>query len=90
MPERPSPKSEPAVWAELARHAHLGIQLALSTGLFLLGGWWLDGKLDTAPLLTIVGAMLGAAAGFYSMIQSLKAKTGRSASDPTDQREGEG
>jgi F0F1-type ATP synthase assembly protein I len=63
------------VWSEMGRYAHLGFQLALSTGLFLLVGWWLDGKIGTTPLLTIVGALLGAAAGFYSMIHQLTRKS---------------
>lgn len=55
----------------LARFTGHGLTLALATGLFLAAGWWLDGRLGTTPLLTIVGAMLGAGAGFYSMIQHL-------------------
>lgn len=35
-------------------------------------GWYLDKKLDTAPLLLILGIMTGAAAGFYYLIRSLK------------------
>jgi F0F1-type ATP synthase assembly protein I len=72
------------VWSEMGRYAHLGFQLALSTGLFLLGGWWLDGKIGTTPLLTIVGAFAGAAAGFYSMIHQLtrSSRTG----DPAESR----
>jgi F0F1-type ATP synthase assembly protein I len=55
----------------MGRHAHLGFQMALATGLFLAAGWWLDGKLGTTPLLTIVGAFVGAAAGFYSIYHHL-------------------
>jgi F0F1-type ATP synthase assembly protein I len=44
-----------------------GLQWALATGLFLLLGWFADGWLGTKPLLTIVGAFLGAGAGFYSL-----------------------
>jgi F0F1-type ATP synthase assembly protein I len=61
---------EPAVVA-LARFSGHGLTLALSTGMFLLLGWWLDGRLGTTPVLTILGALVGAGAGFYSMIQHL-------------------
>jgi len=44
-----------------------GMALALSVLLFLGGGAWVDSKLGTAPILTIVGAFVGAAAGFYSL-----------------------
>jgi len=55
----------------LARFSGHGLTLALSMGLFLLGGWWLDGKLGTTPLLTIVGALTGAGAGFYSLLHHM-------------------
>lgn len=80
------------VWSEMGRYAHLGFQLAMSMGLFLLAGWWLDGKAGTTPLLTILGAMLGAAAGFYSIVHQL---LGRSrdpeagAAGPGQEREGQ-
>jgi len=46
----------------LARFTGHGLTLALSIGLFLAAGWWLDGRLGTTPLFTIAGAMLGAGA----------------------------
>jgi F0F1-type ATP synthase assembly protein I len=44
-----------------------GLQWALATLLFLFLGWWADGWLGTKPLLTIIGAFVGAGAGFYSL-----------------------
>jgi len=44
-----------------------GLTWALSTLLFLLGGWWLDKKVGTMPLFLILGAFVGAGAGFYSL-----------------------
>lgn len=61
----------PSPLVELARFSGHGLTLALSTGLFLLAGWWVDGRLGTLPLFTILGALVGAAAGFYSMLQHL-------------------
>jgi len=49
----------------------LGLTWALSTLLFLGIGWWGDGKLGTAPLLTIVGAFLGGGAGFYYLYREI-------------------
>lgn len=54
-------------WAAAGQHAGHGLTWALSVLLFLMGGWWLDGKLGTTPLLMIVGAFVGATAGFYSL-----------------------
>jgi positive regulator of sigma E activity len=44
-----------------------GLALALSVLLFLGVGAWADGKLGTSPVLAIVGAFIGAGAGFYSL-----------------------
>ena len=68
--EKEPPETE-ATLVTMARYSGHGLTFALSVGLFLLAGWWLDGRLGTTPLLTIVGAMVGAAAGFYSMLQHL-------------------
>lgn len=48
-----------------------GLQWALATVLFLFLGWLADGWLGTKPLLTIVGAFVGAGAGFYSLYHHL-------------------
>ena len=48
-----------------------GLSWALSVLLFLFGGWWLDGKVGTAPLFMILGAFLGGGAGFYSLYRNI-------------------
>jgi hypothetical protein len=55
----------------LAQYSGHGLTIALATSLFLAAGWWLDGKVGTRPLFTIVGALTGAAAGFWSVLQHL-------------------
>ena len=45
----------------------LGLTLALAVLLFLGLGAWVDSKLGTAPLLLVLGAFVGAGAGFYSL-----------------------
>jgi Putative F0F1-ATPase subunit Ca2+/Mg2+ transporter len=44
-----------------------GLAWALSVLLFLGGGAWADSKLGTAPFLMVLGAFVGAGAGFYSL-----------------------
>ncbi|MBT8487642.1 MAG: AtpZ/AtpI family protein [Gemmatimonadetes bacterium] len=44
-----------------------GLTWALSVLLFLGVGAWVDSKIGTAPILMIVGAFVGGAAGFYSL-----------------------
>lgn len=44
-----------------------GLTWALSVLLFLGVGAWVDSKIGTAPILMILGAFVGGAAGFYSL-----------------------
>jgi F0F1-type ATP synthase assembly protein I len=59
----------------------LGLQWALSTLLFLLAGWWLDGKLGTTPVLLIVGAFVGGTAGFYSLYRHVVSESRQTANE---------
>jgi ATP synthase protein I len=65
------PPETNSAMVHLARFSGHGLTLALSTGLFLMAGWWVDGKLGTRPLFALIGALLGAAGGLYSMVQHL-------------------
>jgi F0F1-type ATP synthase assembly protein I len=67
---RPTQGAEPAT-VSVARYSGLGLQLAASTLLFLAAGRWLDKRIGTDPYLTIVGAFVGASAGFYSLYRGL-------------------
>lgn len=44
-------------------------QLVGSTLIGIFGGRWLDGQFQTAPLLLIIGLLLGLAAGIYAMLR---------------------
>ncbi len=50
-----------------AQYMGHGLTVALGTLLFSLIGWWVDSKLGTTPVLTILGAFVGAGAGFYRL-----------------------
>jgi ATP synthase protein I len=58
---------QPGLWQAAGQYTGYGLTWALSTLLFLLGGWWIDGKTGTMPLFMILGAFIGAGAGFYSL-----------------------
>lgn len=65
---RPDAGAKPPSLAQAAGpYLGYGLQWAVATGLFLFLGWLADGWLGTKPLLTIVGAFVGAGAGFYSV-----------------------
>ena len=62
---------------QVARYSGLGLQLAGSLLLFMLGGSWLDKRLGTSPVLTLIGALVGATAGFYSLYRNLMRGQGK-------------
>lgn len=49
----------------------VGLQFAAAIVIFLFVGRWLDDRLGTAPWLLILGVMVGAGGGFYSMYRRL-------------------
>jgi positive regulator of sigma E activity len=86
---RPSPDQEPPLLARAAgQYLGWGLMWALSTALFLFLGWLVDGWLSTKPLFTIVGAFVGAGAGFYSLYHHLTAE--QRAEEERRKREREG
>ena len=49
----------------------LGLRLAVSLFIGLLGGWWLDKRLDKLPLFTLIGLFLGMGSGFYHFYKGI-------------------
>lgn len=58
------------------RYAGLGVQMAVSLLLFVWVGQWLDRRLGTGGLLTVLAAFLGFAGTMYWLIRSLRRKDG--------------
>ena len=57
----------------LARLMGAGWYVALSIAGGTGGGFWLDGRFDTSPVLTLVGLVIGIAVAFAGMIRILSA-----------------
>ena len=53
------------------RYAGLGIQLAVTILVCVLLGQWLDRKVGTDGVFTILGALLGFGGTLYSLIREL-------------------
>jgi hypothetical protein len=66
-----SDEEPPTVWGAVGQHAGYGLTIAASLGFFMAVGWWADGRLGTLPWLTVLGALVGAGGGFYSMYRDL-------------------
>jgi len=77
-PQPPSEDSKRKAWAEsmrtIARYTNLGWIIVAAMVLGLLGGRWLDQQWDTAPLMFILGAVLGIAVGLYYFLASVLRK----------------
>ena len=58
------------------RYAGLGIELAAAVGLLSLLGWWIDGRLGTAPWGLVVGALVGLIGGMALLVRSALTSVG--------------
>lgn len=56
-----------------AEFAGLGIQFAAAILIFLFVGQWLDGKVGTNGLFTILGVFVGGGGAFYNMYRKITA-----------------
>lgn len=63
----------------------IGIELVVSVVIGLVAGAWLDRRFGTGPWLTLVGIMVGSAAGFRSLIQYGKRAQARAEKEDREQ-----
>jgi F0F1-type ATP synthase assembly protein I len=66
-------KSPPSVGSSGADFAGLGIQFVAAILLFLFAGQWVDKRVGTDGLFTILGVFTGAGAAFYNMYRKVTA-----------------
>jgi F0F1-type ATP synthase assembly protein I len=57
------------IYKSVAPFINLGLQMAITIGVFVLAGWWLDKHFDTSPLWTLVLTCLGIFGSMYSFIR---------------------
>ena len=58
------------------RYAGLGVQLAASLLVFVLGGQWVDRRFGTGGIVTVAAAFLGFVGTMYWLIRQLNRKDG--------------
>lgn len=72
MALKPEKKSKyESVYRDVGPYLGLGFQLAASIVIMLFLGYWLDHRFNLYPVLTIVFALFGGAAGLYSVIRTV-------------------
>ncbi len=83
MPEKDEER-EHSTLAKYLRYSYVGIQFFLSVGLFTAGGIWLDRRLGTVVLFTLVGLALGFAGGLYTLYREVFLGRDPGERDPAD------
>lgn len=86
-------QSQLGALAKYLRYSHVGLQFLVAVGLPTAGGIWADQRLGTGVLLTLLGLVLGFAAGVYSLYREVYGLDGRdrdAGSDPSRRTSGPG
>lgn len=76
--------------AQAYRAAHEVVSGAMSLGLMVLAGFWLDRRYGLSPVFTICGSLLGfvvAGISFYQLVQRLDQESAKKKQKPADDRE---
>lgn len=85
------PRSD--AYRKYLKYSQVGIQFFVAIGLCTFAGIWLDGKLGTVVLFTLLGLFFGFGAGFYGLYLDLygrKRKPGKAESGHEEAREKNG
>ena len=56
----------------LFAYSTMGIQLAATVTIFVIGGYKLDQHYERTPVFITIGAFLGMGIGFYHLVKQLK------------------
>ncbi len=67
QPDPPDPPDPPG--SRLVDFAGLGLQLAVTLTIGVLGGLWLDQRFELSPVFTLVGSFGALAAVFYQLFK---------------------
>ncbi len=70
-PNTHKPSSLAQAYRSVGPYLTLGIQLIVTILLCVVAGHWADGKFDTSPLWTLIGGLIGIAAGFYHFFKAV-------------------
>ena len=75
-PQPPPGESREEILRRSGKYLGIGSSFVASILACTVGGWWLDRRLGTLPWLTLVGAIVGIAVGFYLFFRLVLPKEG--------------
>jgi ATP synthase protein I len=55
----------------------IGTEFGITVCLLVFGGVWLDGKLGTTPVFTLLGGTIGFGAGLYNLVRQARKLQGQ-------------
>jgi F0F1-type ATP synthase assembly protein I len=61
-----------------------GVEFAVTILLPTVGGYWLDGRMNTLPLWTLLGLAVGFGAALYRLIRQVRPKADETSDDEKD------
>ena len=56
-------------YKSIAPFLNIGLQMALTILVFVLLGWWLDGKFDKSPVFILIFSFVGIFGAFYNFFK---------------------
>ena len=71
MPGERGKSDRPGIYREVGPYLGIGIEFVAAILLCLFAGRWLDGQMGTEPAFMLVGAFVGATAGFVAFIRTV-------------------
>ncbi len=82
MSEDRGPSGPGRAFQQVGPYLSIGVEFTASILICLGAGWWIDKRFGTAPVLMLVGAFFGMAAGFYNLYRTVTglSKKGRDGS----------
>lgn len=85
----PSDDEKRRVEQSYLRFVSAGVEFAVPIALFTLLGVWLDGRLETGPLFTIVLLLVGFASAAWNLIRTVLRSTDDAPGKPGSPRGGD-
>ena len=72
---------------DMVRFASAGLEFALTFGMMLAAGFWLDRRLDTLPGFMLLGGTIGFAAALYRLLRQARQARQAGRHDPRAHRQ---